>query len=61
MTLYAHLSAIVIDVAVGQRLAAGAPIGRVGRTSRFTGPRSSGVALDPAELLPEAVPAAASN
>jgi len=35
-TLYAHLSAI--DVAPGAHLAAGAPVGRIGRTGRVTGP-----------------------
>ena len=59
-TLYAHLSAI--DVAPGDRLAAGTPVGRIGRTGRVTGPHLHfalywrGVALDPAGLLPEAQP-----
>jgi len=60
MTLYAHLSRL--DVAPGQRLAAGAQIGRVGKTGRVTGPHLHfalywrGIALDPAGLLPPATP-----
>ena len=56
MTLYAHLSAL--EVAVGQRLVQGDPIGRVGKTGRVTGAHLHfalywlGVALDPRPLLP---------
>jgi hypothetical protein len=56
MTLYGHLSKL--EVAVGQRLDAGAPIGRVGKTGRATGPNLHfglywrGIALDPAGVLP---------
>ena len=62
MTLYAHLSAL--DVAVGQRVEAGAPIGRVGKTGRVTGPHLHfalfwlGIVLDPAGMLPAAPPPA---
>ena len=61
-TLYAHLSAI--DVAPGAHLAAGAPVGRIGRTGRVTGPHLhfalywQGVALDPAGVLSKEPPAA---
>jgi murein DD-endopeptidase MepM/ murein hydrolase activator NlpD len=60
MTFYAHMSRI--DVQVGQHLAAGAPIGRVGKTGRVTGPHLHfalywlGVALDPASILPPEQP-----
>ena len=56
MTLYAHQSALAVRV--GQRLAQGDPIGRVGKTGRVTGPHLHfalywlGVALDPQPLLP---------
>lgn len=59
-TLYAHLSAI--DVAPGDRLAAGTPLGRIGKTGRVTGPHLHfavywrGVALDPAGILPGEAP-----
>jgi murein DD-endopeptidase MepM/ murein hydrolase activator NlpD len=62
MTLYAHLSAL--DVTVGQRLAQGDPIGRVGKTGRVTGAHLHfalywlGVALDPQPQLPPPPPAA---
>lgn len=58
-TRYAHLSAI--SVAVGQQLAAGAPVGRVGSTGRSTGPhlhyevRMDGEPVDPARFLRAAV------
>jgi murein DD-endopeptidase MepM/ murein hydrolase activator NlpD len=61
-TLYAHLSAI--DVVAGDHLAAGAALGRIGRTGRVTGPHLHfalywrGVALDPAGVLPKDPPAA---
>jgi hypothetical protein len=61
MTLYAHLSAV--EARPGQRLAAGAELGRVGKTGRVTGAHLHfalywlGVALDPAGLLPQIGPA----
>jgi len=54
-TLYAHLSEI--NVAVGQEIASGAVIGRVGEAGSLKGPvlhfevRKGGAALDPAGWL----------
>jgi hypothetical protein len=56
LTLYAHLSSV--DVAVGQPLAQGAPIGAVGATGRVTGAHLhwsvilNGAAVDPELFLP---------
>lgn len=56
-TLYAHLSAVVKDLRVGDAVAAGERIGAIGRTGTATGPhlhfelRRNGNPVDPGPLL----------